>query len=282
MKKGLVLEGGAMRGLFTAGVLDVFLEEGIEFDGAVGTSAGALFGCNYKSKQTGRTLRYNLDYCRDKRYGSFRNLLITGDYYSKRFCYQIIPKKLDPFDYKTYRKNPMEFYVTATDMERGTTIYHKAKTGGDRDVEWMRASASMPLFARVVKLDGYKLMDGGITDSIPLEFMNRRGYGKNVVVLTRPAGYQKKSNKLNKVLKFALKDYPAAYKAMKERHIKYNEQLIYVKKQEEMGSALVIQPPESLGISRIEKNPSELLRVYEIGRKAAKDKLEEIKEFLKD
>ena len=145
MKTGLVMEGGAMRGMFTAGVTDVMLENGMEFDGAIGVSAGAVFGCNYKSKQIGRTIRYNTKYCKNPRYASFWSLFLTGNFYGKKFCYRTLPKKLDVFDTETFQKNPMEFYVVCTDVETGKPVYRNCITGLEEDLTWIRASASMPI-----------------------------------------------------------------------------------------------------------------------------------------
>ena len=149
MKTGLVLEGGAMRGMFTASVLGVLMEHNIQLDGAVGVSAGAVFGCNYKSHQIGRTIRYNTEYCTDKRYASFGNLLRTGNLYSEQFCYHTVPEKLDPFDAETFQKNPMDFFVVCTDVRTGEPIYRKCRTGNAEDIQWMQASASMPLAATI-------------------------------------------------------------------------------------------------------------------------------------
>ena len=205
MKKGLVLEGGAMRGLFTAGVLDVMLEHNIEFDGAVGVSAGACFGCNYKSKQIGRTLRYNKRFAKDKRYCSLYSLLTTGDLYGADFCYHEIPEKLDVFDEETYENNPMEFYVVCTDAETGEPVYHRIDTGNEENLEWIRASASMPVVSRAVEIGGKKLLDGGISDSIPLDWFTSIGYDRNVVVLTRPADYVKEPLPMKHGMKLLLK-----------------------------------------------------------------------------
>ena len=171
---GLVLEGGAMRGLFTAGVIDVLMENGIEFPAFVGVSAGAAFGCNYKSRQIGRALRYNKRFCRDPRYCSFRSLFKTGDVFGAQFCYHEVPNTLDPFDGKAFNENPMAFYLVASDVETGTPFYKKIDHADDTAYEWIRASASMPIVSRVVELDGKKFLDGGVTDSIPLAFMEIR------------------------------------------------------------------------------------------------------------
>ena len=181
MKTGLILEGGAMRGMYTAGVLDVMMENNIWVDGAVGVSAGAVFGCNYKSKQIGRTIRYNKKYGRDPRYAGFHSLLKTGDYFGTEFCYHEIPERLDPFDSETFQKNPAEFYVVGTDVTTGKAVYHKCTTGTDKDLDWFRASASMPLLSNIVEVDGYKLLDGGIADSIPLKWFRSIGYERNII-----------------------------------------------------------------------------------------------------
>ena len=282
MKRGLIMEGGAMRGLFTAGVIDVLMENGIEFDGAVGVSAGACFGCNFKSKQPGRVVRYNTKYCNDKRYCSFRNLVKTGDMFGADFCYRELPFELDLFDHETFEKDPMEFYVVATDVETGKAAYHKCEKGRDEDLLWFRASASMPLAARVVDIDGKKYLDGGIADSIPLEYFENKGYDKNVVILTQPRGYVKKKNKLMPVIKLALGKYPNFVKTAKNRHNIYNAQTAYVLKAEENGTAFVICPPEKLPVGRTEHDPERLKNVYNIGRKTAEENIKSIKKFLEE
>ena len=191
LKTGLICEGGAMRGLFTAGVLDVLLENQVTFDGMVGVSAGATFGCNFKSKQIGRTIRYNLQYADDKRYGSFESLIKTGDLYDTEFCYHTLPNELFPFDWDTFLSNPMKFYIVATDVKTGKPVYHEMKTRKDSELEWLRASASMPLVSKPVSVEGYELLDGGISNSIPLEFFEHIGYKRNVVILTQDINYVK-------------------------------------------------------------------------------------------
>ena len=279
-KTGLVMEGGAMRGMFTAGVLDVMMENGIDFDGAMGVSAGAVFGCNFKSKQIGRSIRYNLRFCDDPRYCSLESLMKTGDLYGVQFCYDEIPNKLDPFDVKTYRENPMPFYAVCTNVETGKAIHKRLDNGDARDMEYFRASASMPVVSRIVEVDGYKLLDGGITDSIPLLSMERRGYPRNVVILTQPLGFVKKKSGMLPLLRVTMRDYPYTIKAMEVRHIRYNRQAAYVRQQELAGSAFVIRPPHSLDISRTEHDPAELRRVYDIGRAEIESRLTEMKEFL--
>jgi len=281
MKTGLVLEGGAMRGMFTAGVIDVFMENGIEFDGMIGVSAGATFGCNYKSRQIGRTIRYNMKYCRDQRYCGFHSLFTTGDLYGADFCYHELPEKLDLFDNEAYINNPMEFHLVCTDVDTGKPLYKKCESFSDGNLEWMRASASMPLVSRIVEIDGYKLLDGGVADSIPLEYFESIGYDKNVVVLTQPDGYTKKKNSAMPVLKIALRKYPKMLNALENRHIMYNNQVEHVRKKELTGEVLVIRPDCNLPVGKIEKNPERLKETYEIGRRIAEERLDEMKDFLR-
>jgi predicted patatin/cPLA2 family phospholipase len=279
-KTGLVLEGGAMRGLFSAGVLDVMMENGIEFDAVMGVSAGAVFGCNFKSGQIGRSIRYNMRFCDDPRYCSFESLRKTGDLYNVQFCYDEIPNKLDPFDKDAYQANQMPFYAVCTNIETGKAIHKRLDNGDAKDMEYFRASASMPVVSRIVEVDGYKLLDGGITDSIPLASMERRGYPRNVVVLTQPLGFVKKKSKMLPLIRVSMRQYPNVIRAMEVRHIRYNKQTAYVREQELAGNAFVIRPPHDLGISRIENDPAELRRVYELGRKEMEERLPELREFL--
>ncbi|MBQ3054331.1 MAG: patatin family protein [Clostridia bacterium] len=280
MKKGLILEGGAMRGLFTAGVLDVMMENGIVYDGAIGVSAGAAFGCNYKSGQIGRVIRYNTKFIRDKRYCGFRVLLRTGNFYSTEFCYKEVPLKYDIFDFDAYRKNPMDFYVVCTDIEAGKAVYHKFEGDKETGFDWIRASASMPIVSQIVEIDGKKLLDGGITDSVPLKYFQSIGYDKNVVILTQPKGYVKKKNRFIPLIKHIYKNYPNMVEAIKNRHNVYNDTLDYISEQEKMGTAFVIQPKEDLPVKRTERSPEKLRETYEIGRQIALELLPDILEYL--
>lgn len=269
-----------MRGLFTCGILDVFMEQGIEFAGAVGVSAGACFGCNIKSRQPGRALRYNLRFAHDKRYCSVQSLIKTGNMYNADFCYRAIPDELDLFDYEALKKNPMEFYMAVTDIKTGKPVYPKLTDGSRKELEWMRASASMPLVSRPVEIDGGEYLDGGMTDSVPLQFLESVGYKRNVVILTQPRSYVKSPNKLMWLMRIALRKYPKLLDAMANRHKMYNDETRYVFEQEKLGNVLVLCPDEPLGISRTEKDTSELQRVYDMGRKLALERLDEIKKFL--
>ena len=280
MKTGLIMEGGGMRGMFTAGVTDVMMEAGIEFDGAIGVSAGAAFGCNYKSKQIGRAFRYNAKYCADKRYSGIGVFLKEGNLFSKSFCYEELPVKLDPFDFETYKSNPMEFYLVCTDVETGKPVYHQYEGWEDHGFEWFRATTSMPMVSQIVEIGDMKLLDGGISDSVPVQFFESSGYDRNVVILTQPRGYTKKKNSLIPLMKLQYRKYPKLVDAMANRHNEYNETLAYIEQQERFGRLLVICPEEDLNISRAEKDPNELKRVYEVGRQIAVQHLDEIKAYL--
>ena len=281
MKTGLILEGGAMRGMFTAGVIDIFMENGVEFDGAIGVSAGAAFGCNYKSRQNGRVIRYNKRFCRDPRFCSFRSLIKTGDLFGAEFCYHTIPDKLDIFDEQAYLDNPMEFYVVCTDVTTGKAVYIESDEAGDDALEYFRASASMPLVSKVVKIKDRLLLDGGIADSVPIQFFESIGYNRNVIILTQPKGYVKKPSSAAKIMKYVLKKYPMVAITMENRHIEYNETIDYILKKEEAGEVLVIRPEAPLEIGRIEHDPDRLQAVYDLGRKAGEKYLNDVKEFIK-
>ena len=279
MKTALIMEGGAMRGMFTCGVIDVLLENDIRFDGAAGISAGAVLGCNFKSRQIGRPLRYNKAYCRDPRYCSIRSLIKTGDLYGADFCYRELPDLLDPFDRKAYADNPMEFYVGATDVATGKCVYHLCMDGGDTDMLWFRASASMPAVSRPVRIDDHEYLDGGISDSVPYAYMEHQGYNRNVIILTQPKGYRKRPG-ASAVMKPFLRRIPKISEAMEHRHEMYNRQMDELDQREAEKTALIIRPPEDLRIGRTEKNPQELERVYQIGRREAENRMEEIRLWL--
>ena len=281
MKKGLVLEGGAMRGLFTAGIIDVMMEAKVEPDGLIGVSAGAAFGCNYKSRQPGRAIRYNKRFARDKRYCSWQSWLKTGNLYNADFGYRIIPTQYDIFDDKAFEENPMEFYAVCTDVETGKPVYKKLEKSGQLTYDWIRASASMPLASKVVELEGMKVLDGGVADSIPLEYFESIGYEKNMVILTQPDGYVKEHNKLMPLMRLSLRKYPNMIEAMANRHIMYNKELSYVYQAESTGRALVIRPEAPLPIGHISHNPDQMQRVYEIGRTTGMKYIERIKAFFR-
>lgn len=280
-KKGLILEGGAMRGLFTAGILDVMMENELRPDGIVGVSAGACFGCNVKSHQAGRAIRYNKRFARDSRYCSLSSLLKSGDIFNAEFAYHTVPTLYDPFDNETFENDPMEFHLVCTDVLTGKAVYKNCKQGGQNFFDWVRASASMPVVSNVVEIDGYKLLDGGMADSIPLQYFESQGYNKNVVILTQPEGYIKKASKAMPLIRLALRKYPAVVEAMKNRHIMYNNQLKYVKEAENRGEILVIRPEKPIPIGHICHNPEQMQAAYDMGREHGEKYLENIRTFWK-
>ncbi|MBQ9677672.1 MAG: patatin family protein [Prevotella sp.] len=279
MRKGLVLEGGAMRGLWTAGVTDVMMEHNIYPDGLIGVSAGAAFGCNIKSRQIGRAIRYNTRFAKDPRYSGLRSLLKSGDYFNAEFGYHVVPKQYDLFDDNAFEQNPMEFIVVCTDVETGEAVYQPLEKADYDTYEWIRASASMPLASKVIELGGRKLLDGGVADSIPLEYFESLGYDRNVVILTQPKGFVKEPNKLMPIMRIALRKYPNMVQAMAQRHVMYNQELAYVADAETKGRCLVIRPDEKIPIGHISHDPEEMRHVYEIGRAVGERYIEQIKEF---
>lgn len=271
MSLGLVLEGGGMRGMYTAGVLDYFMEQDFYPDGVAGVSAGACHGCSYVSKQRGRSYRINLGYCRNWRYMSFRSLFLTGDYFGGKFAYHRIPEELVPYDYETFEANKekMPFYAVATDIETGKAVYHRIQDMKG-EVEWVRASASMPIMAKPVAIDGHLYLDGGVADSIPLRFMQKAGFQKNIVVLTQPLGYRKEQNRMLPLIDLCYgKKYPALLKASAARYLHYNRTLEGIAKLEEDGRAFVLRPSVRIPVSRIEKDPAKLDAIYTLGRQDA-------------
>lgn len=280
MTTGLVLEGGGMRGLYTAGVLDVFMEHGLEFDHAVGVSAGAAFGVNIKSRQIGRAIRYNKRFCADPRYASMRNLLRTGDLYSIDFAYRTVPLELDPFDTAALRVHPMRFTAVCTDIHTGDAVYHDIERGDEEDLDWIRASASVPMLARPVELAGHTLLDGGIANSIPASWMMEQGYDRNVVVLTQPSGFRKEPNSLMPLLRVTLRRYPKLVELLSNRHVRYNAQLDEVARLEAEGRIFVIRPSESVKAPIATKDPEQLERIYQVGRRDGEASLSALRRYL--
>ena len=268
-----------MRGLWTAGVTDVMMEHDVWPDGLIGVSAGAAFGCNYKSRQIGRAIRYNTRFAKDSRYSGLWSLIKSGDYYNAEFGYHVIPKKYDIFNDEAFNANPMEFIVVCTNVLTGKAVYKPLVTANYNTYEWIRASASMPLASSVIDLEGYKLLDGGVSDSIPLEYFEKQGYQRNVVILTQPLGYQKEHNKLMPLMRLSLRKYPNMLKAMDERHIMYNKQLEYVAQAEREGRCLVIRPDEKIPIGHISHDAAQMRRVYELGRQAGEKYIDSIQAF---
>lgn len=272
------MEGGGVRGIYTAGVLDVFLEQGISFDGVIGVSAGAIHGCSYLSGQHGRSIRYYCNYCADPRFMSIQSLIKTGDLVGVDFCYHELPEKLDPYDNEAFLRNAVPFYAVVSNVETGKPEYLRLMDMF-RDIDILRASASMPFVSRIVEIGGKKYLDGGCTDSIPLKAFQQMGYGRNVVVLTRDAAYRKKpSNPL--LAKTVYRRYPEFAQAQAERYRHYNETLDYIHQQERAGSVFVIRPHEPPVIGRTENDPEKVRRLYNMGREDALNQLDALKAWL--
>lgn len=269
-----------MRGLFTAGVIDVFLEREIPFDGVVGVSAGACFGCNYVSRQAGRVIRYNKRFAKDPRYCSFGSLWRRGNLFDAEFCYHRLPTELDVFDAEAFERSSCEFWISATDVETGKPRYRRIAKADYDAFEWILASASMPLVSRPVEREGRLYLDGGLSDGIPLRFFESRGFTRNVVVTTRPHGYRKFPSWKTALSKPFLLRYPAVYRALRTRHVWYNAELEHVDARVAAGAALLIAPDEPLEISRLCHDPDVMQRVYDIGRSVAERRLGEVLDFI--
>ncbi len=276
---GLVLEGGGMRGMYTAAVLDVFLEQGVTFDKIVGVSAGALFGVNFVSGQKGRVIRYNKKYNGDKNYMGIRPLLKEGNIVSTEYAYHRVPEKLDPFDNAAYMKSETEFYAVVTHVDSGSPEYIKV-TDVFRQMDTLRASGSLPFVSRPVEINGRMYLDGGISDSIPYRFLQKeKGCDKTVVILTRDLDYRKKPSS-PRLMHLLCRKMPAIEKNMLVRSEKYNQAVEELCEMEKRGEVFIIRPSEPIEIGRIEKDPEKLQAVYDLGRKDALSEIEKLKEYL--
>lgn len=269
-----------MRGLFSTGIIDTFLEEGITVDGMVGVSAGACLCCNYKSRQIGRALRYNILLRNDPKYMSVRSLIKTGDFIGAEYAYHYVPTYVDYFDREAFAANPMKFELVCTDVLTGEPVYKQIDEVSDYTLEWIRASASLPLVSRPVNLEGHLMLDGGMSDAIPLKHWQDKGYDRNIVVLTQPSDYRKKKTSLMPLFKLIMRKYPKVIEAMEHRHEMYNTQLDYLLEQEKMGKTLLIFPPKKLDIGRVEQDADKMRAVHQLGVDTAKAQLDRIKEFL--
>ncbi|MBQ9646510.1 MAG: patatin family protein [Prevotella sp.] len=278
---GLVLEGGAFRGLFTMGVCDMMMQHDLWPEALVGVSAGAAFGCNYKSRQPGRALRYNKRFAHDRRYSGWHSLLTTGNYFNAEFAYHTMPRQLDVFDTVAYEANPMRFIVVCTNAATGEAVYRELPHPTDDAFDWIRASASMPIVSRVVELEGMKLLDGGAADSIPLQYMEQQGWRRNVVILTQPRGFVKQPTPFMPLLRLALRRYPLMADALAQRHVMYNQQLSYVSKAEQQGRCLVISPPEPIKIAHLSHDATAMQRVYDMGVAEGKRRMADIIRFMR-
>ena len=278
MKTALVLEGGAMRGLFTAGVLDVFLDEQIQVNGMVTVSAGALFGVNFPSQQRGRVLRYNLKYLNDKRYMGLYSLLTTGNVVNRDFAFYELPFTLDPFDQNQFAQSNIDFWVTLTNVETGEAEYIKINDAFAQ-MEALRATSAMPMVSKMVEVDGQRYLDGGIADSIPLQKTLALGYDKIILVLTRPLDYRKKPSSTF-LFKLLYRKFPKLCERWANRYAEYNQAVERVIELEKQGKIFVIRPSVDLQISRLEKDPTKVQAMYDLGISDAKKQIQALKDYL--
>ena len=278
MKTGLVLEGGAMRGMYTAGVLDTFLEGGIRVDAVVGVSAGALFGVNYLSGQRGRVIRYNKRFNGDKAYMGLRPLLREGNLISTHYAYERVPRELDPFDDEAFQASGVPFYAVVTDTATGEPEYMRIQSAFAQ-MDTLRASGSMPFVSRPVKIGNREYLDGGIGDSIPFQWMHSQGYDKLVVVLTQDKTYRK-SPMPRLPLKLLQRRYPQIARQLRHRHETYNQDLDLLAQWEREGKAYVLRPSEPIHIHRTERDPQKLQQVYDLGVSDCRKALPRLREYL--
>lgn len=276
---GLVLEGGGMRGLYTAGVLDFFMEKGIMFSSCYGVSAGACHLCSYLSGQKGRALHISLDYLDDKEYCSPYSLIKTGDLFGVDYCYNRIPNELNLYDYEAFAKYPGKGYAVVTNIETGRPEYMELKDMR-RDIEAVRASSSLPLVSRNVQIGDKLYLDGGIADSIPIRRSIKDGNAKNIVVMTKPRGYRRKPSSNMKLIRMKYKNYPKLVEDMERRHIRYNKTMAFIEKEEAEGRAFVFYPETLVKVGRIEKDKKKLKVLYLQGYHDAAINYEAMRRFL--
>ena len=281
IEAGLVVEGGGMRGVYTAGVLDYFMEKNLYFDDCYGVSAGACHISSYVSKQIGRSIKVTLDYINDKRYCSVNSLIKTGDMFGVEMLYDIIPNKLELYDYETFNKFKGNFYSVVTNCKTGKAEYIKIKDM-KKDIIAVRASSSLPLLSRIVEINGKEYLDGGITDSIPIKKSIKDGHKKNVVILTRDKTYRKSKPKFLSFFKLKYKKYPNLVKAIENRYKMYNETLDFLEEEKAKNEVFIIQPKLPVKISRIEKDKDKLKALYDQGYEDAKELYEDLMKFLEE
>ena len=278
MKIGLVLEGGAMRGLFTAGVLDIFLDNNVEVTDVVGVSAGTLFGVNYVSKQRGRALRYNLKYINDKRYMNVKSWVRTGNLINKDFTYYKLPFQLDVFDNKTFKESPINFFATVTNIETGEAEFVKIKDAY-KQMETLRATSALPFISEIIEVGDKKYLDGGIANSIPVDFFEKQDFDKVIVILTRPITYRKEKT-TGIQYKMFYKKYPKLVEKLENRYKEYNDTVDKIVELEKEGKLFVIRPSENITIKRLEKDVEKLQKVYDLGLKDGNNIIEDLKQYL--
>ncbi|MEH7238232.1 patatin-like phospholipase family protein [Bacillus sp. JJ1562] len=277
---GLVLEGGGMRGVYTAGILEHFMEQNLYFPYVIGVSAGACMAASYLSRQLGRNRTVNIDFINHPNYLSFRNFVKHRQLFGMDFIFDEIPNKHVPYDYNAFYQSREEFVVGTTDCETGEPTYFKKEDYGNDMLKVIRASSSLPFVAPIIEFKGQKLLDGGITDPIPLIKAQQDGYSKNVVILTRNRGYSKKKSNMTWFIRRSFKQYPNLVKAMETRYKRYNETLAYLDQEEKAGRIFLFSPTEPLEVGRVERNPEKLTNLYELGLKDASEQFDKFQRWL--
>ena len=278
---GLVLEGGGMKGIYTAGVLDFFLEKEIEFSSCYGVSAGACCLCSYLSGQKKRAYRINVDYLDQKAYCSVESLIKTGDLFGVDMCYSLIPDYLDPYDYDAFSRYQGKAYAVVTNIKTGEPEYMPLKDM-HQDTIAVRASSSLPLVARNVKIGDELYLDGGISDSIPIRRSMKDGNRKNVIILTKEEGYirQPANGAELALIRARYIRYPKVYECMRERHLTYNNTMQYIEEMQSQGKVFVIRPKQKSNVGRVEKDKAKLDALYEEGYRDAENCYLELLEYL--
>ncbi len=276
---GLVLEGGGMKGMYTAGVLEFFLDKDIEFSSCYGVSAGACHLCSFLSKQKKRAYRVAVNYLDNKKYCGAFSLLTTGDLFGVDMCYDLIPNYLDPYDFETFEKYEGKAYAVVTNIRTGEAEYIQLKDMHE-DIQAVRASSSMPLVSRKVKIGDEYYLDGGIADSIPIARSIADGNEKNVVIMTKETGFIRKPESNLAILKARYAKYPKVYERMKERDKQYNRTLDYLDEMEKEGKVFIIRPKRKSEVGRVEKDRSKLDALYEEGYRDAEECYVELLEYL--
>lgn len=281
---GLILEGGGMRGAYTAGVLDAFFDNGIKFSYIIGVSAGANNGANFVAEQRGRSKKVFVDHVRDERYMGLKNLIREGSYFGMDFLFDLLPNKLEPFDYETFYNSPVCFKVCVTDCESGQPVYIEHKDYNPRFFmeKVLRASSSLPFISQPVEIGGRKYLDGGMTDSIPINKAIEDGNPYNVIVLTRNKGYRKEPSRFNFLTKIFLRKFPELIKRINNRYLRYNKCLDYIEQLERAGRVFIFRPVKKIVVERLERDIEKLRQLYEQGYDETIKRLNDFKDWLDD
>lgn len=277
---GLVLEGGGMKGAYTSGVLDFFLEKNLEFSSCYGVSAGAANLCSFLSKQKKRGFRSLTEYMGNNRISGWYSMVTNGNIIDPKFTYDLVPNYLLPFDKESFEAYEGKAYAVVTNVETGKAEYLPMKEV-DKTMEAVQASTALPLVFQIVTIDGKKYLDGGLSDSIPIQRSILDGNKKNVIILTKEEGYVRKPSESLNLIRLRYYKYPKIYQVMKERHLAYNETMNYIKLLQKEGKVFLLQPKDKNDIKRLEKDEKKMQALYKIGYEDAEKNYTALLEFLK-